>query len=285
MIEIDFIDQLDRFNLALQKNSTEIHEGEQSSSSTGQGMIFEDHKKYMPGDDIRRIDWKAYARSEELFVKRFEEEKSITVHILVDRSSSMDFGEETKYDYASKIGLAMAYMVSNTNDRFRLSVFSETVTDISSARRNPNMGDMIDTLNNLRKTPESRIEKCITEYSSKIENKSVVIIISDFLTELEQVESAVNRLKASDVVLVNTLDPRELEPDMQGDKILEDPESDSTLRTYVSRKTRKKYQEQIQSHTHQIEETADKYGAEYILTSTDENVFESFLKVWRAING
>ncbi|MFB6216068.1 MAG: DUF58 domain-containing protein, partial [Candidatus Aenigmatarchaeota archaeon] len=99
----------------------------------------------------------------DLFIKRFEEEKSLTIHVLVDRSSSMDYGENNKYDYAAKLGLATAYMASNTNDRFRFSVFSETVTDISSARRNANMGGIIDALNNLRKTPESRIEKCITD--------------------------------------------------------------------------------------------------------------------------
>lgn len=284
MIEIDFIEELDRFNLALKKNSTEIQEGEQSSASTGQGMIFEDHKKYLPGDDIRKIDWKAYARTDSLYVKRFEEEKSVTVHILVDRSSSMDFGDPNKYDYAAKIGLALAYMVSNTNDRFRYSVFSETVTDISSGRRNPNLGDMVDTLNDLPKTPESLVERCITEYSSKIENKSVVVILSDFLTDVEEVESAVNRLSASDVILVNIFDEEELDPDMEGDKILRDPESDSKLRTYVSRKTRDRYRENIREHTSQIEEVSEKYGAEYILASTSEDVFESFLKVWRAIN-
>jgi uncharacterized protein (DUF58 family) len=285
MIEIDFIDELDRFNLALKKNSTEIKEGEQSSSSTGHGIIFEDHKKYLPGDDIRRIDWKAYGRTDDLYVKRFEEEKSITVHILVDRSSSMDFGEkEEKYDYASKIGLALAYMVSNTNDRFRYSVFSETITDISSARRNPNIGAMVETLNGLRKTPESKVEKCITEYSAKIENKSVVVIISDFLTDLEEIESAVNRLKNSDVVLVNTFDIEEIDPSMEGDKILQDPESDQQMRTYISRKTRSDYREKLEKHMQDIEEVAEKYGADYILASTEEDVFESFLKVWRAIN-
>jgi len=86
------------------------------------------------------MDWKAYARTDEYYIKRFEQEKSITLHILVDRSSSMDYGEPNKFDYAAKIGLAAAYMSSKTNDRFRMSVFSETVTDISSARRNPNMG-------------------------------------------------------------------------------------------------------------------------------------------------
>ena len=284
MIEVDFVDLLDRFNLALKKNSTEIYEGEQESPRTGQGMIFEDHKKYIPGDDIRKMDWKAYARTDEFYIKRFEKENSLTLHILVDRSSSMDYGENNKFDYAAKLGLATAYMTSKTNDRFRFSVFSETITDISSARRNPNMGEMVDTLNSLRKTPESLIERCVTEYANRIENKSVVVIISDFLTDSEQVESALKRLKGSEVVLVNTLDSSEIEPDMHGDKILKDPESDDKIRTYLSKRTRNKYQEEIEEHTQEIEEIARKYGAHYLLVSTGDDFFDSFMEVWRAIN-
>ncbi len=284
MIEVDFLDELDRFNLALKKNSVELREGEQASPETGQGMIFEDHKKYIPGDDIRRIDWKAYARTRELFVKRFEEERSITVHILVDRSSSMDYGENNKYDYAAKIGLALAYMVSNTNDRFRFSVFSETVTDVSSARRNPNLGEIVDTLNDLRKTPESRFERCLSQYASRIENKSAVIIISDFLSDLEDIEAGLERLSGVDTVLVNTLDLTELNPQLSGDKRLVDPESDFSMRTYLSRRVKNRYQDQLQQHVSGIREAADKNRASYLQVSTAEDVFDSFLRVWRLLN-
>ncbi len=284
MIEIDFIDQLDRFNLVLKKNSSEINEGQQKSNFSGQGMIFEDHKKYVPGDDIRKMDWKAYARTEQFYIKRFEQEKSLTLHILVDRSSSMDYGENNKYDYAAKLGLATAYMASNTNDRFRYSVFSETITDISSARRNPNLAAMVETLNNLRKTPDSLIEECITEYSKRIRNKSAVIIFSDFLTDLEQIESALKRLKDTETILVNTLAAQELDPDLQGDKILLDPESDSRIRTYLSKKTRKDYRKDLEEHTSNIEELTNRYNAKYVKISTEEELFDSFLKVWRALN-
>lgn len=285
MIEIDFIDQLDRFNLALKKNSTEIREGEQKSSFSGQGMIFEDHKKYVPGDDIRKMDWKAYARTNEFYIKRFEQEKSVTIHILVDRSSSMDYGEVNKYDYASKLGLATAYMTSNTNDRFRFSVFSETVTDISSGRRNPNLGGMVDTLNSLRKTPESKVERCVTDYSRRIKNKSAVIIISDFLTDVEEIENSLKRLKDTDTVLVNTLDRTELDPEIHGDKILRDPESDSKIRTYLSNRTKQSYRERLDEHTEEIEEIAEKYGAEYLKVSTEEDIFDSFMRIWQGLNG
>jgi uncharacterized protein (DUF58 family) len=284
MIEVDFLSELDRFNLALKKNSIELREGEQSSPSSGQGMIFEDHTTYTPGDDIRRVDWQAYARTNELYIKRFEEEKSLTIHVLVDRSSSMDYGNPNKYEYAAKLGLAIAYMVSNTNDRFRFSVFSETVTDISSARRNANMGGLVDTLNELRKTPESLVGRCLTEYGSRIQNKSVVVVISDFLVDVEEVESGLASLQNTDVVLVNTLDGSELDPSsLEGDKILKDPESGSTLRTYLSRRIKDHYQKKIEEHTSTIEETAQKYGAEYVTVSTQDEFFDSFMDVWRLI--
>lgn len=284
MIDAEFLDELNRFNLLLKKNSSETRQGEQSSENSGQGMVFKDHKQYVPGDDIRRIDWKAYARTGDYFVKRFEEERSITIHIIVDKSSSMDYGDPTKYDYAAKIGMALAFMASNTEDRFRLSVFAETLTDISSGRAGSNFAEMLETLNSIRKTPESRIERCVTEYSSRIENKSAVVIISDFLTDVEQIESAVESLKDTEVLLVNVFDSTELDPEFEGDMILKDPESDSRLRTYLSQRTREKYRERLGSHVDRIEELSHRHGAGYLQLSTADDVFDSFLDVWNRLS-
>lgn len=284
MIELDFLQDLDNFQTALKKNSTEIKEGEQKSARSGQGMIFKDHKQYVPGDDIRKIDWKAYARTKDFFIKRFEEEKNVTIHIVLDRSSSMDYGDNNKYEYAAKIGLAAAYMASKTNDRFRFSVFSETLTDLTAARRNGNLASLVKSLNGIRKTPESRIERCITEYSSRIENKSIVLILSDFLTDTGEIESALESLQHTDAILVNVLDETELNPDIEGDAILKDPESSSKLRTYLSPRTKKNYKSRLDEHTEAIEESALKNGAEYVKLSTGDDFFESFMNVWRLLN-
>jgi len=284
MIDIEFLDELDKFNRALEKNSNEIKQGEQKSSYSGQGMIFKDHKEYIPGDDIRKIDWKAYARTNEFYVKRFQEEKNVTIHIVVDRSSSMDYGGVNKYEYASKIGLGLAYMTNKTNDRFRYSVFSETLTDLTAARRNANLGQLVDTTNELRKTPESKVGKCLTQYSSRIKNKSIVVILSDFLVEPEDVSDALKNLKNSDVLLVQTLSGEEMSPEMQGDKILEDPESSSTIRTYLTGKVKSRYKEKLEDHTSEIEELAAENGAKYINVSTEKDFFESFFDIWELIN-
>ena len=284
MIEIDFLDELDRFQKALKKRSNEIKQGEQKSAYSGQGMIFKDHKQYVPGDDIRKIDWKVYARTNEFYVKRFQEEKNVTLHIVVDRSSSMDYGKINKYEYASKIGLGLAYMTNKTNDRFRYSVFSETLTDLTAARRNANLGQLVETTNNLRKTPESKVGRCLTQYASRIKNNSIVVIISDLLVDIEEVEDALKNLKNSEVILVQTLSAEELDPKMKGDKLLEDPESNSKIRTYLTGSVKNKYKQKLKKHTSQIEEKAAENGAKYIQISTEQEFFDSFFQVWNLLN-
>ncbi|MDY6788429.1 MAG: DUF58 domain-containing protein [Candidatus Nanohaloarchaea archaeon] len=283
-IEVDFLEELDRFNLAMKKHSIEIEHGEQKSNHMGQGMIFEDHKKYVPGDDIRKIDWNVYARTKEYFIKRFEEEKGITLHILVDRSSSMDYGQVNKYEYAAKLGLGLAYMATQTNNRFRMSVFSETVTDISSARTDANLASLVEVLNGLKKTPESLVDRCLGEYEKRIKDKSAVIIISDFLMEMEAIESGIGALSAEDIVLANVLDTTELNPDFRGDMILKDAESDSKIRTFISNWSKNEYLSELEEHTGNIEKLAHQHGAKYMKISTGNPFFDTFLRLWNVLN-
>ncbi|MFB6080685.1 MAG: DUF58 domain-containing protein, partial [Haloferacaceae archaeon] len=91
-IQPDFLDELDRFDTSMDRPTTEVRRGEQRSPSVGEGLTFSDYRRYAPGDDTRLIDWHLYARTEEYFVKQFEEERNLTVHVLLDASASMDYG-------------------------------------------------------------------------------------------------------------------------------------------------------------------------------------------------
>jgi len=284
MIELDFLEELEHFQLALKKNASQVNQGEQKSQRTGQGMIFKDHKEYIPGDDIRKIDWKAYARTKDFYVKRFEEERRLNIHIMLDRSSSMDYGEPKKYEFAAKLGLGIAQMTLNTNDRYSFSVFSETLTNLSSGRRGGNLTELLNVLNSLKKTPESHIEDSITEYSKRIENESVVIIISDFLSESEDIAAGLTSLKHTKPVVVNVLDETEINPDFSGDKILKDPESSSRLRTFFSRRTKDKYKKRLENHIGELEEVSRKNGAEFVQASTSDDVFDVLLEIWQRFN-
>ncbi|WP_414837528.1 DUF58 domain-containing protein [Candidatus Nanosalina sp. VS9-1] len=284
MIQLDYLEELERFQLALKRNASSIQSGEHKSPQTGQGMVFKDHKEYIPGDDIRKIDWKAYARTKDFFVKRFEEERRLNIHILLDRSSSMDYGNVNKYEFSAKLGLGVAKMSMNTNDKFNYSIFSETLTNISSGRRTNNISELVEVLNNTRKTPESRIEDCITEYSDRIQNESAVIIFSDFLADPEKVEAGIESLKHTKPIIVNVLDSSELDPDFEGDKILKDPESSSKLRTFLSRKTRQDYRSKMEEHVQELEEISRRNGAEFIQASTEDDIFQVLLSIWEKLN-
>ncbi|MFB6116616.1 MAG: DUF58 domain-containing protein [Candidatus Nanosalina sp.] len=284
MINLEFLEELEQFQRALKKNASQINQGEQKSNRSGQGMIFKDHKEYIPGDDIRKIDWKAYARTKDYYVKRFEEERRLNIHILLDRSSSMDYGSPKKYEFAAKLGLGVAKMSLNTNDRYSFSVFSETLTNLSSGRRNTEITELINILNNLKHTPESRIEDSITEYSKRIKNESAVIILSDFLSDSENIAAGLTSLRHTHPVVVNVLDETEINPDFSGDKILKDPESSSRLRTFFSRRTKKKYRNRLNRHLDDLEEVSRKNGAEFVQASTSDDIFEVLLKIWQRFN-
>ena len=117
MIKTDFLHELDRFSLVVHKRVTSNYAGPRRSIAFGRGVVFKDHRIYAPGDDYRAIDWKVFARTDDLYIKTYEEERNLVVHIIVDFSSSMNFGKPiTKFDYASMIGVGFAYLAMKDND-------------------------------------------------------------------------------------------------------------------------------------------------------------------------
>src|SRR3989338_4828734 len=110
-INTDFLRQLEKFNLIIRKKVASRFTGERRADVMGTGLIFRDYSNYQYGDDFKNIDWKSYARTEKLYVKRYEEDRNLTVHILLDLSGSMDFGSKTKkVDFASMIALGFSYI-------------------------------------------------------------------------------------------------------------------------------------------------------------------------------
>lgn len=283
MIEYQFLEELESFKLLLKKHGNELTEGQQANNESGEGMVFKDHKKYTPGDDFKKIDWKAYARTEDLFIRRFEEEKSTTIHILVDKSKSMDYGKYNKYEYANKLGIALAYMTTNTDDRYRYSVFAETLTELSRGRRKTNLTELIDVLNEIPKTPESQIEKCITQYQNEIKHDSTFIIISDLLTDIESIKNTLKRLEGQKIILVSVLDIKELQPSGKGSKIFKDPETTQKIKTLLTPKTKRKYQKKLDNHLDEIEKEAEKNNVEFVDINTSQDVLDSFTKIWHKI--
>src|SRR3989344_4799398 len=111
MIDGQFLHQLEKFSLIVNKRITSNYIGERFSKATGKGLIFKDHVMYGPGEDFRSIDWKLFGRADKLFSKKDEEKRKITVHVILDLSASMNFGTGvSKAEFASKLGVGFAYL-------------------------------------------------------------------------------------------------------------------------------------------------------------------------------
>lgn len=283
MIDPDFLYELERFESELKRKVNSVFQGEQETAETGEGLIFADHRNYVPGDDTRLIDWNLYARTEEHYIKRYEEERNLTTHVLLDASGSMEYGDgdANKFDYAAKIGLGYAYLTASENNDFRFSVFTDTFDRIDSGKSNEGeVLSLIDTLNETEQEGRADFGRALGEYAATIGSRSLVVVVSDFVGELEGIEDGIDALADNYLRLVCTMSHDELELPVAGDTIFEGIETEGSLRTFISNRTRKGYRERLEEHLEEVEEHSESRGAGYVLVDTDDDFFDSFARAW-----
>jgi len=281
MIELDFLHHLDKLSLIINKRITSDYAGENKSEYTGRGLVFKDYVIYAPGDDFRGVDWKVYARSEKLFSKRYEEERNLTVHIIVDFSGSMGFGSGRvkKSDYASMAALGFIYMAMKNNERFVLSTFSDKLESFKPKRGRKQLAIMMDYLN--AKTPQglSKFEESLVKYKNLVTTKSFVVIISDFLYDTEEIKRILHRYRKHEIRLVQVLDPMETKLDLDGDYKFKDSETKDVMRTFVSPYLRRTYLQKLDEHKAKISQACDEVGARFYSFSTDYPIFDAFYQI------
>lgn len=280
MIDTTFLRQLDKFNLIIRKRITSNYSGSRASTSFGQGLTFKDYKDYVKGDDFRKIDWKLYARTDKFYIKHYEEERNLTVHIIIDRSASMDFGAgTTKFDYASMIGVGFAYMAMKNNERFRLATFAEELTLFKTGRGSHHLLSILDYLNKLKVEGKSKLEDNLVPYGSAIRSKSLLILLSDFLFDVNELKDCLAALRKNELIVVQVLDPTEIDFQLEGDVMLYDSETKNVLRTYFSRRMKEMYKYRFKEHVFQIQDMCDKLGITFMPVTTDTPIFDTFYKI------
>ncbi|MCE8423640.1 MAG: DUF58 domain-containing protein [Candidatus Methanoperedens sp.] len=277
MIDTSFFKELDRFSFMVRKRVANAYSGSRRSILKGRGMEPVSYREYTQGDDFKTIDWKVYGRTEKLYVKEFEEEKSLTTHILLDTSKSMDF--RNKFEYASMLALGFAYLVTKDNEKFGISTFAEEINITKPKRGRKYLSQTIDILNDLALLGKTRFDYCMEKYGSVIKSRSLVIIISDFMTDPEAVRNSIFRLGDNELVLIQVLDPIEKNLDLGGEAKLIDLETDMKLDIYTSPKLREEYLKRLNDHIAKIKETCIVVGADFHTVMTDKPVFDAIFEV------
>lgn len=280
MIDTSFLDQLQRFNLVVKKRVTSSISGPRKSISGGHGLTFKDYRIYAPGDDIRLIDWRVFARTDNYFIKVHEEERNLTVHIIIDGSASMGFGKPvSKFDYASMIGVGFAYLALRDNERFQFSTFADQLEIFQPRRGMSHLAAMIQHLNSVKPKGNSKLLDMIKQYKKVIGSRSMLVIASDFLVNIDEISEAFYLLGDHEIKIVQVLDRVEKELKMEGDMKLIDSETKGLLRTFISPRMRMEYQEHLDAHCAKIEELCNKLNIHYQLAVTDVPIFETFYKI------
>jgi uncharacterized protein (DUF58 family) len=279
MIDIDFLKQLDKFDLVINKKIISNFIGERETPHAGRGLVFKDRNFYVPGDDFRAIDWKAYGRTGKLFIKRYEEDRNMTVHVLVDYSGSMNFGKVKKSDYAAMLGMGFSYMAMKKNERFVLGTFSDVLDQFKPKKGKRQLVALLDYLNERKPSGKTEILHALAKYRTRVRGRSYVVIISDFLYDLNEIETVLGMFKNHEVVAIQVLDPLERDLSLTGDFEFSDLETDDQMKTYVGPSLRNHYTKMLKEHNARLLETCDKLKVKFNSVSTDESIFDVFYKV------
>lgn len=278
-ISVDFFRQLDRFTFQVKKRMSNAYAGNRRSIKSGKGLDTVGYREYHRGDELRSVDWNVYARTEKLYVRQFEEEKSLTTHILLDASKSMDYASAniSKFEYATMLAAGFAYLVTRDNDRFAISTFSQEV-DITKPRRGRrHLLQTIERLEQVQLEGKTAIDHITAQYAKAISSRSLIIIISDLLDDPASIESAIYRFADHELVLIQVLDPTEHQLTLQGHSRLVDVETGVKVDTYISEEFKNEYQKKLTEHIIRITSVCDKVGADFYSIPTDIPIFDAFL--------
>ncbi|MBI5389245.1 DUF58 domain-containing protein [Candidatus Woesearchaeota archaeon] len=284
MIDTTFLNQLRKFHLIINKRVTSNYAGTRKSIAHGRGISLLDFRNYVAGDDFRTIDWRIYARTDKLHVRRYEEERNLTAHIIVDYSASMNFGDKnSKFEYACMLGIGFAYLAMRDNEKFEFSTFADDIHYFTPRRGMHQLASMIEHLQDLKLKGKSRFEESLSKYRKLITTKSVIFIVSDFLFNIEEIKAGLSRMdcKNHEIKVIQVLDRKEAEIDIEGDVKLRDAESNDVLHTNISPRLRKKYQMCLNEHSAKIEDLCHQMGIDFFFVTSDMPVFDAFYEIMR----
>ena len=272
LFDKEFFQKLNRLKLAMNIRIDKGMSGARKSSAKGSSVEFSDFREYIPGDDIRRIDWNVYGRLDKLFIKQFMEEKEAFYHIFVDSSASMNFGEKKKSDMALKLAAVFVWLVQKQLDHVEILTLSDGRLDRTSPiTGRSSFARMLDELEKVSFGGTTGINEAISR--AKINGRGVTIIISDFL-DPEGIDEAIKFLifKRQEVMLLQVLAHEEIEFDEEGTFAIKDMETSDEVRVTMSRQTIKNYQKTLESHNQKIQRLAKKYGCAYMQITSDEDI-------------
>jgi len=239
----------------------------------GFSVEFTEYRQYTPGDDTRYLDWRLYARSDRYYLKKFEDETNLRCHLLVDQSRSMEYGSlgYSKADYARTLAATLGWFLNGQGDAVGLFTFDSEVREYLPARhRHGHLRQLMLALEKRGSGRETNLNAPLRRMSELIRKRGVVVLISDLLAPVDELERSLGRLTAAghEVILFQVLDPNELAFDFHQATLFEDVESGREV--YLNPDSlRAEYQRKLAEHSDGVEGVCRRLGISFHRVTTD----------------
>ncbi|NMB88773.1 MAG: DUF58 domain-containing protein [Chloroflexi bacterium] len=243
--------KLNRLALVSRQVRAGVLKGERRSLKRGSSLEFADYRSYAPGDELRRLDWNVYARLDRPFLKLFEEEEDLVVHLLLDGSRSMDWGsgEQHKFHYAQKLAAALGAIALSGGDRLEIGLLHDRPgAHFGPARGEFNVLRMLQFLEGLTPGGEMDLEATLRAYAQSGRRPGLAVLISDlfFSTSLPDSLGWLQR-QGFEVIVVHLLAPDEIDPPLSGDLRLVDVENGQFQEVSVDGSLRRLYRQRLEA--------------------------------------
>lgn len=284
LLEPAFLAQLDRLTLVSRRLRAGQMQAERRSPNRGSSVEFADFRTYAPGDDFRMIDWNAFARLEKLFLKLFVAEEDLTIHVLLDGSRSMVWGEPQKWRYAQRLAAALGYIALVGMDRVTgaaLGCAGEAVQRFRPVRGKKQALLWFTWLASLNPGAAVRPEVDLRAYAAQAARPGPLVIISDLLGEGWRRGLRTLAGQGFELSILHLLAPQELDPALEGDVRLVDVESLAGVEITADFDLLRRYQERLQAWRAEWSREAAALGAHYVPISTAEDLQELMLAYLR----
>jgi uncharacterized protein (DUF58 family) len=240
----------------------------------GASIDFAEHRGYVAGDDIRRVDWRLYARTDRYYVKQYEADTNTNLSVLLDISKSMSFASKgvSKLEYASYVGACLAYLAQRQRDRVGMLTFdSDIVTHIPPSAKHFNV--VLHTLDRARAARPGNLAVPLNKMAEHFKRRGILVLISDFYEEPDAVLDAIKPLKflGNDLIVFHVLDPAELDFGFDDASSFEDLESGEQI-PVVPESLREEYRGMIRSHIEALTTKFSEHRIDYTLLNTAESL-------------
>lgn len=239
----------------------------------GFSVEFAEHRQYMPGDEIKHIDWKIYGKTDRYYIKQYEEETNLKSYIVLDASRSMDYaspGNIKKLEYAAYLAASLSYMMIKQQDAVGLAVFDEQVSSyLPPHATKAYLRQILIELQKLKASHKTGAGKSLHNVADRIKRRGLVIIISDLFDNPDEVIAALKhfRHKKNEVIVMHVLDPLERSFAFGSDAMFKDMETSEQLMTQPWQ-IQKAYQREMHTFLERYKKECRENYVDYVLMDT-----------------